>query len=368
MRFLEVDGVTYALKEMPLEIADREYEVLRHLERLSLPAVAPVGVAEDSGRATSILVTEYLRHSLQYRRLLMRFPAGPGPYRDRLLDAMAWLLVDLHRSGVYWGDCSLANTLFRRDGDKIQAYLVDAETAYAYPALSDGQRAYDLEVLVENVAFGLADLAALQGLSDDSDDAIEAAEGVRTRYEAVWSELHEEPELRAEDRHAVAGRIRRLNELGFAVDEIELLPGGRPGRIRVRAAVTTRQFHSRRLEQLTGLVALEGQATLLLNDLREYQAWLEQEQGVPMRREDGAHRWLHEVLQPAVARLAPAIGPHRDPLQAYCDVLETKWILSERAGWDVGLAAAIASYLEQGAPSPEAADGGPVLDTDADAV
>ena len=34
---------------------------------------------------------------------------------------MAWLLVDLHRAGVYWGDCSLANTLFRRDGDKIQA-------------------------------------------------------------------------------------------------------------------------------------------------------------------------------------------------------------------------------------------------------
>ena len=73
---------------------------------------------------------------------------------------MASLLVDLHRGGVYWGDCSLANTLFRRDGDRIQAYLVDAETSEVHPTLSDGQRAYDLEVLVENVAFGLADLAA----------------------------------------------------------------------------------------------------------------------------------------------------------------------------------------------------------------
>lgn len=366
VRFLDLDGVTYALKEMPIAVADREYEVLRHLERLSLPAVAPVGIADAPERGTGILLTEYLLHSLQYRRLLMRFPAGPGPHRDRLLDAMAWLLVDLHRTGVYWGDCSLANTLFRRDGDKIQAYLVDAETSEVHPTLSDGQRGYDLDVLVENVAFGLADLAAFQGRSHELDDAIGAAEGVRTRYEAVWDELHEEPELRAEDRHAVSGRIRRLNDLGFAVDEIELLPVGRPGRIRVRAAVTTRRFHSRRLAQLTGLFALEGQARLLLNDLREYQAWLEHEAGAAMTREEGARRWLEGVLRPALARLAPAIGPHRDTLQAYCDVLETKWILSEAARRDVGLDAAIASYLEQGAPAPEGPGALPELDTDAE--
>ena len=82
---------------------------------------------------SAILMTEYLAYSIQYRRLLMRFPLGPGPYRARLLDAMAWLLVDLHRSGVFWGDCSLANTLFRRDGDRIQAFLVDAETSEIHP-------------------------------------------------------------------------------------------------------------------------------------------------------------------------------------------------------------------------------------------
>ena len=53
---------------------------------------------------------------------------------------MASLLVDLHLAGVYWGDCSLANTLFRRSGDKIQAYLVDAETSEIHPRLSNGQR------------------------------------------------------------------------------------------------------------------------------------------------------------------------------------------------------------------------------------
>ena len=129
VRFVESDGTLFALKEEPVEIARKEFEVLRHLEDKGLPAVAAVGLAEAAERDSAILVTEYLAHSLQYRRLLMRFPLGPGGYRDRLLDAMAWLLFDLHRGGVYWGDCSLANTLFRRDGDRIQAYLVDAETS-----------------------------------------------------------------------------------------------------------------------------------------------------------------------------------------------------------------------------------------------
>src|SRR5438046_10622303 len=159
---------------------------------------------------------------MQYRRLMMRLPTGA--YRDRLLDAMAWLLVDLHRGGVYWGDCSLANTLFRRDGDRMQAYLVDAETSEVHPSLSDGQRAYDLEILVENVAFGLADPAELQGRSEGYEDAVAAAETVRTRYCAVWEELHLEPEVPPGDRHAIRARIRRLNDLGFAIDELVLEP------------------------------------------------------------------------------------------------------------------------------------------------
>ncbi|MDQ2966355.1 MAG: DUF4032 domain-containing protein, partial [Chloroflexota bacterium] len=186
VRFLFTDGRKHALKELPLSAGRREFEVLRHLETLGLPSVRAVGISEAPERDTAILITEYLAHSLQYRRLMMRLPAGRGPYRGRLLDAMAWLLVDIHRAGVFWGDCSLANTLFRRDGDRIQAFLVDAETSEVHAALSDGQRGYDLEILVENVAFGLADLAAFQGREDDLDEAIPAAESVRTRYEALW--------------------------------------------------------------------------------------------------------------------------------------------------------------------------------------
>lgn len=160
VRFLAAGGIVYALKELPTGVAEREYHVLRHLEDVGLPAVRAVGLASRPESGDAILLTEFLRHSMQYRRLLMRFRPVSATCRDRLLDAMALLLVDLHRGGVYWGDCSLANTLFRRDGDRIQAYLVDAETSEVHPSLSEGQRRFDLDILVENVAYGLADLAA----------------------------------------------------------------------------------------------------------------------------------------------------------------------------------------------------------------
>ena len=361
-------GTVYALKEEPLAVAEREFSVLRHLEAAGLPAVSAVGLAADPGRDSAILITAYLAFSIQYRRLLMRFPTGPGPYRDRLLDAMAWLLVDLHRSGVFWGDCSLANTLFRRDGDKIQAFLVDAETSEIHPSLSAGQRDYDLDILVENVAFGLADLAALQERPEGIDDAIEATETVRTRYAALWDEISHEPELSPDDRHAIRARIRALNDLGFAVDEIELAPAGGDGAVRLRVAVANRRFHIRQLERLTGLVALEGQARLLLNDLHEYRAWIEYHEAREMTELEGGERWLRDVLEPALASLVPVIGPLRDPLQAYCDVLEEKWILSEMAGGDVGLEAAKDAFIGLGAPAPESvdeeADSSIVLDID----
>lgn len=363
VRFLVHDGLVYALKELPAPVAVREFDVLRHLEEAGLPSVRAVGLAERTDHGEAVLVTEYLRHSMQYRRLLMRLRAVSAGYRDRLLDAMALLLVDLHRAGVYWGDCSLANTLFRRDGDRIQAYLVDAETSEVHPELSDGQRRFDLDILVENVAFGLADLAAYQDRPEDVDAAIESAESVRARYDAVWRELHDAPDLIPGDRRAIRSRLRRLNDLGFSVD-LEVDPVGPTGTVRLRTSVTTRRYHANELERRTRLRALEGQARMLLNDLAEYHAWLEFFERRPVDADEAADRWLREVYRPTLARIGAWVAPDRDLVQAYCDVLEHKWLLSEQARRDVGLEAAIESYVAEGAPAPEqSARGDTILET-----
>jgi hypothetical protein len=118
-------------------------------------------------------------------------------------------------------------------------------------------------------------------------------------------------------------------------------------------SVTTRRHHARELERRARIRALEGQAVLLLNDLNEYGTWLEWSESRAIPADEVAERWLREVYRPTLARINAAVGPARDLVQAYCDVLEEKWYLSEQLGRDVGLSTAIETYLELGAPAPE---------------
>jgi tRNA A-37 threonylcarbamoyl transferase component Bud32 len=358
VRFVEADGVTYALKELPARVAGKEYRVLRDLELRDLPAVRPIGLVDQQDTQNSILVTEYLSHSWQFRRLFRRLPRALVKHRERLLDALAMLLVDLHRAGVFWGDCSLANTLFKRDGQTLQAFLVDAETSEVHPSLTDGQRALDLGILVENVAGDLADVALETGEGGEHlDEDLAAAESVADRYRALWEELTHEETFGPDERYKVEARVRRLNELGFAVDELALEPAdGDRSRLRLKVAVANRRFHALELQRLTGLEVGEGQATILLNDLRAYRSRLAAERpGTGGDAVAVGFRWRTEVLLPGMARAAAAVGPDADPIQAYCDLLEVRWLLSEEAGQDVGDEAALAALGARQAPSESAA-------------
>ena len=106
------------------------------MQRLHVPSVQPVGILEgreDVGGEPlePVLVTQHLEFSLPYRAL---FSSTLRPdTAARLLDALAVLLVRLHLAGFFWGDCSLSNTLFRRDAGSFAAYLVDAETTESPP-------------------------------------------------------------------------------------------------------------------------------------------------------------------------------------------------------------------------------------------
>jgi hypothetical protein len=352
VRFVQADGVTYALKELPARVAGKEYRVLRDLELRELAAVRPIGLVDQADTGNSILVTEYLAHSWQFRRLFRRLPRELVKHRERLLDALAGLLVDLHRAGAFWGDCSLANTLFKRDGQTLQAFLVDAETSEVHPALTDGQRALDLGILVENVAGDLVDVAMEAGEGGENlEQDLAAAESVADRYRALWEELTHEETVGPDERFKVEARVRRLNELGFAVDELALEPvSGDRRRLRLKVAVANRRFHAIELQRLTGLEVGEGQATVLLNDLRAHQSHLATDDDVA-----AGFRWRTEVLLPGMARAARAVGADADPVQAYCDLLEVRWLLSEQAGRDVGDEAALAALASRQAPSESAA-------------
>ncbi len=357
VRFVKTDDRLWALKELPQRIALKEYAALREIEAKSLPAVRAAGLVLQPYDDTAILITRYLERSWQYRRLLMRISRDMPKHRERLLDAMASLLVDLHRSGVFWGDCSLANTLFSRDGQVLQAWLVDAETSEIHPELSDGQRQLDMDVLVENVTGGLLDLAMRLDQSPAMfDELIKEGASVATRYTALWDVLHDEPRFSFDDRYQIEGQIRRLHDLGFAVDEVTLqFDGAGDEKLRLKLCVAARRFHATQLRELTGLDVGEGQAKILIADLFAYQGWLKQETKTCIPDAVAAQRWVEEVFRPGMARAYEAVGGHGDPIQAYCDLLEVRWLLSEKAGHDVGDSAALQALAERSVPPDSAA-------------
>lgn len=345
--FVSYGADIYALKVLPVPVGQREYDVLRGLEDRRLPAVTAVGltrvrVPEESGEELAILITQYLPSSLPYRVLFMN--KGLERYRERLLDAMASLLVRLHLGGFFWGDCSLSNVLFRRDAGELQAYAVDAETSELHTKLSDGQRELDLLIMEENVTGGLADLAAMVELPSTL-DVYATAPSIRQRYERLWTETHKEISIAPSESYRIHERIRALNELGFSVGEVDLVASGDGSQLRMRTIVTDREYHRHQLHNLTGVVAEERQAALLLNEIREMKATLTREVNRSVPLSVAAFRWLDERFRPTVSRLHKELGPAADEAEIYCQVLEHKWFLSERAKRDVGLEVAVKGYV-----------------------
>ncbi len=345
VRFVRLSGRVYAVKEVGERFAHREYQLLRDLERLGVPAVEAVGVV--TGRETPdgkpldpALVTRHLQFSLPYRAL---FSTTLRPETvTRLLDALAVLLVRLHLAGFYWGDCSLSNTLFRRDAGAFAAYLVDAETSELHPRLSDGQREHDIENARLNIYGELLDLEA-GGYLHPSIDTERVSETICRRYRELWEEITRPEVFTPGERHRIERRVRRLNELGFDVEELSIQREANGDRLVMYPKVVDAGHHQRRLLRLTGLDVEENQARRLLNDLDAFRASLPPEEAAD--EEITAHRWLAEVFQPTVRAVPEHLRGKLEPAQVFHEVLDHRWFLSEAAGHDVGLQAAVHSYV-----------------------
>ncbi len=347
VRFVAVDGKLFALKSISEKLARREYRLLRALAGASIPAVQVDGIAVDCGPDTdadAILVTRFLDYSSTYRAVFSS-PRG-APATDRLLDALVELLVRLHLTGFFWGDCSLSNALFRADAGSFEAYLVDAETSEHHPSLTDGQREFDLEIAAERVCGELMDLEAGELLPADV-DPVEVSEELRPRYERLWLELTREEIIPPdEQRHRIAKRLRRLNELGYDADEVELIPTAEGTMLRVRTRVAESGQHSRDLFRKTGIAADDNQARRLLNDIASFRGYLEQRTGRPVSELVAAHRWLEEVYDPVVSAIPERLRGRLAPPEIFHEILEHRWYMSEAAGRDVGTTAAARSYFD----------------------
>ncbi|MEV6129867.1 DUF4032 domain-containing protein [Streptomyces violaceusniger] len=350
VRFAQAGGEIVAVKEVGEWAAVREYGLLRDLDRLAVPAVDALAVVtgrtdEHGEPLEPALITRHLVGSQPYRSMFQT-TMRPSTIR-RLLDALAVLLVRLHLAGFAWGDCSLSNTLFRRDAGAYAAYLVDAETGQIQPKLTSGQRDYDVEVARVNIAGELMDLEA-GGSLHPSVDPVLFGEAIAERYRDLWHELTRQSVYPVAQRHAIDQRVRRLNDLGFDVAEMQIERSPDGDTVTFVPKVVDAGHHQRQLLRLTGLDAEENQARSLLNDLETWMATQDDyAPGDPLgaRPEVLAHRWVRDVFRPTVRTVPKDLRGATDTAQIYYELLEHRWLLSERAGRDVGLDATVEDYI-----------------------
>ena len=355
VRLVELDGVSYVVKELPDDLVRREYRLLRELDDLGLPTVEVVAAVTGKPDVDGMLVTRHLDYSIPYRTLL----AGRGltiPYLgERVLDALVGLLVRLHLAGFFWGDCSLSNTLFRRDAGALSAYVIDMETGERHGQLSDGQRTLDIDVAINNVAGGLFDLQAGGRLREDI-DPMEVVSQIGERYQRLWDEVTETRQFTPGDTRQIEQHIQRLHELGFDVEEMDIVDDGESGSYRYVPRVVEHGFHRARLKNLTGLDASENQAKRLLDDIRSFGIDMQQERqakaeatGRPVRIAPEnviAVRWLDDRFEPLMEQIPDQMFAKLQAAEIYHQLLEHRWFLIENGQPDISLEDALASYID----------------------
>lgn len=343
VRFVHLSGYVVAIKETSAELAKREYEMLRTLQRLDIPCVDPLAVitnrTSDTGEPLeSVLVTRHLKFSLPYRALYSQ--SLRPETATRLVDALAVLLVRLHIIGFFWGDVSLSNTLFRRDAGAFAAYLVDAETGKLYDGLSNGQRENDLEIGRVNIAGELLDLQA-GGRLDEDIDPIAISDGIVGQYRMLWKELTGSEEFAQSERWRINQRVERLNDLGFDIEELAIRTDETGTQVRIQPKVVDAGHHSRRLLRLTGIDAQENQARRLLNDLDSYAITRKN-----LDEEAVAHDWAARVFEPVIRAIPKDLKGKLEPAEIFHQLLDHRWYLSQNEGRDVPLAEAVSSYVD----------------------
>ncbi|QNP61611.1 DUF4032 domain-containing protein [Streptomyces genisteinicus] len=350
VRYAAAGTEIVAVKELAERPAVREYELLRDLHRLGIPAVDPLAVV--TGRTgpggeplEPVLITRHLGGSLPYRSM---FETTMRPATvHRLMDALAVLLVRLHLVGFAWGDCSLSNTLFRRDAGAYAAYLVDAETGETHARLSTGQREYDIDLARVNISGEMLDLEAA-GALHPSVDPIAFGTEICRRYHELWTELTRTSVYPAGKYHYIERRVRRLNDLGFDVAEMQIATSPEGDTVTFVPKVVDAGHHQRQLLRLTGLDTEENQARRLLADLESWMATQDDyAPGDPLgaRPEVLGHRWVREVFRPTVRAVPPRCRGPLDPAELYHQLLEHRWSLCERTHQDIGLEAAVDDFV-----------------------
>ncbi|WP_211325978.1 DUF4032 domain-containing protein [Thermosporothrix hazakensis] len=365
--FVECQGMRYAIKETTPHMAEREIRNLREIERRGIPALSPVGsvavaappipieipgipgardyIKGDRGYTVTRLAPRVIPHVLLYRLPLKKRS------KQRILSAVAVLMVELHEHGIYWGDPSLANVLIRIDGRRILAILSDAETAELFPdSVNDELREQDLALFGESLAWQAEDLRQAKGLPEDKkvlDDR--DYRYFERRYRWLRREHARITHSKGFDTLLQAQRfLRTLHRWGFSLAEAT-------ERVFKRFQVTTvlPGWYQRRLYELLHISMPPLYAPRLYQMILGHQIMSSQREKRPISIEEAARDWYERYHLPTILMLRRNLSSDQEPMDAYFDIMDHKWKLSQKAGYEVSIEDAILDWSMEAAETGE---------------
>ncbi|MDK6629815.1 DUF4032 domain-containing protein, partial [Actinotignum timonense] len=182
------------------------------------------------------------------------------------------------------------------------------------------------------------------GVLPEDFDTIGVGDTFSDRYFELWEEITAQVAIGPDEKWKVTERVRRLNDLGFDVDEIAIDSGPDEDRLLIQPKIVEAGHYSRKVWRLTGLDVEENQARRILNDIDEYAALHNKSGKSDMMI---AHDWLADVYEPTVAAIPPELTAKLEPAELFHEILEHRWFISEDQQRDVPQAEAVASFVEK---------------------
>ena len=127
------------------------------------------------------------------------------------------------------------------------------------------------------------------------------------RYERLW-DLLTAPQTMGEDEWwRIEQRLRKLNELGFDVAQIQINEKDGDPKVMVQTQVVDAGHHRRRLFSLTGIDVQENQARRILNDLDTYRSQAVMPQ-TEVDEDTVAHHYVTDVYDPVIEAIPRDTG------------------------------------------------------------
>src|SRR5579859_273006 len=358
--FVEREGLRYAIKETTPSMAQREIANLREIDQRGIPVVTPIGsvivpappllldehgpggvpqyISGDRGYTVTSLAPRVIPHVLLYRIPFTR------KNKQRILSAIALLLIELHEHGVYWGDPSLANVLIRIAGRRIQAILADAETVdFFSEPVNDNLREQDLAAFGESLMWQAEDMRQAQELPEEA----ELIDDKDFRYlEQRYRILRREHvQLLSSSsgfitRYQFLRMLEALNKGGFSIL-------GMGGHAFQQLATVLPGWYQRRIHELLGIHIPPNYAHRFYNTILSHQYQLSKNGGHDVSLEEAAKDWYTRYHLPAILFLRQHLTSDQDPMQAYFSLLEYRWKLSLKVGYEVPMEDAALQWAMQ---------------------